>query len=100
MSVYLILLIKFYECINIVIINRICNYFFQDKDFGKGGMVKSHINPNAEVSTTMKVYQRYSIDRAYLGETFFWGTFPKAGDFIQFKFVPPIVINSYVLLYQ
>ncbi len=68
---------------------------FQDKDFGKGSpMHRAHINPNAEVSTSIKIYQRYSIDRAYMGETFFWGLLPKPGDLITFKFNPPIKIEK------
>ena len=68
--------------------------FFQDKDFGKPALHRAHINPNAEVSSTLKVYQRFSLDRAYMGETFFWGLIPKAGDVLQFKFQPPILIEK------
>ncbi len=66
----------------------------QDKDFGRNALLRSHINPHAEVSTSLRIYQHYSIDRAYMGETFFWGTEPKAGDVVQFQFNPPIFIEK------
>jgi len=67
----------------------------KDKDFGKGSMHRPHVNPNAEVSTTLKIYDHYSIDRAYMGETFFWGLIPLQGDTVSFKFSPPIYIERY-----
>lgn len=57
-------------------------------------MHRAHINPNAEVSSTIKIYQRYSLDRAYMGETFFWGLIPHPGDMVIFKFNPPISIEA------
>ena len=72
--------------------------FPQDKDFGKGQPHRVHQNPTAEVSTTLHIYQRYSIDRAYLGDTFFWATIPNPGDVIVFKFNPQIKIAKYVML--
>jgi len=67
----------------------------KDKDFGKGGLMhRAHVNPNAEVSTTMKIYDHYSLDRAYMGETFFWGLTPLQGDTLSFKFSPPIYIEK------
>jgi len=58
-------------------------------------MHRPHVNPNAEVSTTMKIYDHYSLDRAYMGETFFWGLIPLQGDTVSFKFSPPIYIERY-----
>jgi len=68
----------------------------KDKDFGKTPLHRAHINPNAEVSSTIKIYQRYSLDRAYIGETFFWGLIPRPGDVVVFKFNPPIFLESYL----
>ena len=68
----------------------------KDKYFGKASLHKAHTNPNAEISTTLKPYQRYTIDRAYYGETFFWALFPQPGDTITFNFNPPIVIEKYI----
>ena len=67
---------------------------FQDKDFGKTPMHRAHLNPSAEVSTTLKIYQRYSLDRAYMGETHFWAFIPHAGDVVLLKFTPPIKIEK------
>ena len=69
---------------------------FQDKDFGKAALHRAHSNPSAEVSATIKIYQTYTIQRAYLGETFFWGLIPKAKDTVTFKFNPPIAIQQWV----
>ena len=68
----------------------------KDKDFGKGSMHHPHMNPNAEVSTTIRIYDHYSLDRAYMGETFFWGLNPMQGDTVSFKFSPPISIERYM----
>lgn len=45
----------------------------KERDFGKQPLHKSHENPPADVSTSLKTYQKYTIDGAYKGETFFWG---------------------------
>lgn len=68
----------------------------KDKDFGKGSMHRPHLNPNAEVTTTIKIYEQFSLDRAYMGETFFWGLIPQQGDIVDFKFSPAIYIEKYV----
>lgn len=68
----------------------------KDKDFGKGVMHRPHLNPNAEVSTSLRVYEQYSLDRAYMGEVFFWGVLPQYGDTITIKFLPPIVVEKYL----
>jgi alpha-1,3-mannosylglycoprotein beta-1,4-N-acetylglucosaminyltransferase A/B len=52
------------------------------------------MNPTAHVSTTLKAYQKYSLLKAYTGETFFWAITPKEGDTIDFKFNPPILIEK------
>ena len=67
----------------------------QDRDFRKGAMKLSHhMNPNAEVSSTIHHYMKYTLMKAYRGEDIFWGTTPKAGDYIRFHFVPPVVIEE------
>lgn len=68
----------------------------KDKDFGKGVMHRPHLNPNAEVSTSLRVYDQYSLDRAYMGEVFFWGVLPQYGDTVTIKFIPPVVVEKYL----
>ena len=53
-------------------------------------------NAPAEVSTSLKIYQKYQLERAYKGETFFWGLTPKQNDFVLFKFNPPIRLKSFL----
>lgn len=67
-----------------------------DKDFMKPLLHKMHVNPAAEVTTSLKVYQGHTLDKAYLGEDFFWGITPVAGDYILFKFDKPLNIDRYL----
>ncbi|XP_066287060.1 alpha-1,3-mannosyl-glycoprotein 4-beta-N-acetylglucosaminyltransferase B-like isoform X2 [Branchiostoma lanceolatum] len=67
----------------------------KDKDFGKQPLHRAHTNPPADVSTTLEVYQKYTLGKCYLGENFFWGLTPTKGDTIVFSFHSPIVIEKY-----
>uniref|UniRef100_A0A8C5N5M6 Alpha-1,3-mannosyl-glycoprotein 4-beta-N-acetylglucosaminyltransferase A n=1 Tax=Gouania willdenowi TaxID=441366 RepID=A0A8C5N5M6_GOUWI len=67
-----------------------------DKDFLKPLLHKMHVNPPAEVSTSMKVYQGHTLEKTYLGEDFFWAITPTAGDYILFKFDRPISIERFL----
>lgn len=51
-------------------------------------------NPHAIIATTLKTYQKYDIEKAYNGETFFWALLPQPGDFIRFDFSPPVRLNG------
>ncbi|KAL4822168.1 hypothetical protein H8958_000365 [Nasalis larvatus] len=62
----------------------------KDKDFGKQALRKEHVNPPAEVSTSLKTYQHFTLEKAYLREDFFWAFTPAAGDFIRFRFFQPL----------
>uniref|UniRef100_A0A0L8IE55 Alpha-1,3-mannosyl-glycoprotein 4-beta-N-acetylglucosaminyltransferase A n=1 Tax=Octopus bimaculoides TaxID=37653 RepID=A0A0L8IE55_OCTBM len=65
----------------------------QDKYFGKEGLYRAHINPHAVVSTTLKTYQQFTLQKAYLGETIFWGMSPLPKDMVKFEFTPPVVLE-------
>ena len=65
---------------------------FQDKNFGKQAIYRAHVNPQATIQTSMKAYQKYYLNKAYIGEDVFWGLTPTAGDTIEFKFNPYIEI--------
>lgn len=69
---------------------------FQDKDFGKQTLHKGHANPLAEVTTSLKTYQHFTLEKAYLGEDFFWAFTPVAGDFIRIRFFTPVRIERWV----
>ncbi|PNI26093.1 MGAT4B isoform 3 [Pan troglodytes] len=62
----------------------------KDKDFGKQALRKEHVNPPAELSTSLKTYQHFTLEKAYLREDFFWAFTPAAGDFIRFRFFQPL----------
>ncbi|XP_067003248.1 alpha-1,3-mannosyl-glycoprotein 4-beta-N-acetylglucosaminyltransferase B isoform X2 [Anabrus simplex] len=68
----------------------------KDKQFGKVALFFPHKNPEASVESGIKHYKQYSLARAYLGETFFWGLLPQTGDHLVFKFNTPITIKRYL----
>lgn len=55
------------------------------------------MNPPAEVSTSLKTYQHFTLEKAYLREDFFWAFTPAAGDFIRFRFFQPLRLERLVL---
>nr|XP_008530517.1 PREDICTED: alpha-1,3-mannosyl-glycoprotein 4-beta-N-acetylglucosaminyltransferase A isoform X2 [Equus przewalskii] len=67
-----------------------------DKDYMKPLLLKIHVNPPAEVSTSLKVYQGHTLEKTYMGEDFFWAVTPVAGDYILFKFDKPVNVESYL----
>lgn len=67
----------------------------KDKQFGKVALFFPHSNPDAEVISGIKFYKQYSLERAYLGDTFFWGLLPQPGDQLVFKFTNPILIKRF-----
>lgn len=68
----------------------------QDKQFGKVALFFPHANPEAEITCDIKHYKQYTLRRAYLGETFYWGLLPQPGDHLIFKFATPIPIKRYI----
>ncbi|CAH0383069.1 unnamed protein product [Bemisia tabaci] len=69
----------------------------KDKRFGKLQLYKSHSNPSAECYTTVKAYKIHTLQKAYLGESFFWGLTPQPNDVFMFKFKVPIRLKRYLL---
>ncbi|XP_017162528.1 alpha-1,3-mannosyl-glycoprotein 4-beta-N-acetylglucosaminyltransferase B, partial [Poecilia reticulata] len=69
----------------------------KDKDFGKQTLHKGHANPQAEVTTSLKTYQHFTLEKAYAGEDFFWAFTPVAGDFIRIRFFTPVRIERFFL---
>lgn len=68
----------------------------KDKDFKKGQMVRAHSNPPADVFTSIKIYEAYSLELAYVGNAVFWGVSPKRDDVVIFKFLHPTKIGRYL----
>ncbi|KAM4807703.1 alpha-1,3-mannosyl-glycoprotein 4-beta-N-acetylglucosaminyltransferase-like protein MGAT4D [Rhinophrynus dorsalis] len=68
----------------------------KDKDFDKKLLYKAHPNPPAKVSTTLKVYQQYNLEKAYIGQECFWTFSPVAGDSILFEFEQPQLVKGYL----
>lgn len=66
----------------------------KDKDFGKQMLHRAHVNPPAELKTSLKAYQKFKIQKAYIGEDIFWATSPVKGDFILITFTPAIELDG------
>ncbi|XP_056637146.1 alpha-1,3-mannosyl-glycoprotein 4-beta-N-acetylglucosaminyltransferase B [Diorhabda sublineata] len=67
----------------------------KDKQFGKVALFFPHNNPSAEVTSGIKHYKQYTLKRAYLGETFFWGLLPQPGDQLVFKLTTPTALKRF-----
>uniref|UniRef100_A0A8D2IX82 MGAT4 family member D n=1 Tax=Varanus komodoensis TaxID=61221 RepID=A0A8D2IX82_VARKO len=67
----------------------------KDKDFVKSSLFKAHVNPPAEVTTSLKVFQHFTLENAYKGIECFWAFAPVAGDHILFNFGQPLNIERY-----
>jgi len=70
----------------------------KDRQFGRVSLYKGHRNPPAEIDSPIKHYKHYSLERAYRGDTFFWGLVPQKGDKIVFRFKPPVILEMYKLV--
>ncbi|XP_028401852.1 alpha-1,3-mannosyl-glycoprotein 4-beta-N-acetylglucosaminyltransferase A-like [Dendronephthya gigantea] len=66
-----------------------------DKDFKKAPLFQAHLNPKASVITTINVYQTHTIERAYTGQSFFWGHTPHKGDVVRFKFDEELYLEHF-----
>jgi len=75
-------------------INQYFKLHLQDKQFGKITLFYAHENPEAIVETQIKPYKQYTLQKAYKGESFFWGLLPQPGDHLKFKFSHPIFIKK------
>nr|XP_033795553.1 alpha-1,3-mannosyl-glycoprotein 4-beta-N-acetylglucosaminyltransferase-like protein MGAT4D isoform X2 [Geotrypetes seraphini] len=67
----------------------------KDADFGEQALQKSHSNPPAALTTSLQVYQHFTLERAYKGLDCFWAFSPVAGDYILFSFTEPLQIDGY-----
>ncbi|XP_063314524.1 alpha-1,3-mannosyl-glycoprotein 4-beta-N-acetylglucosaminyltransferase-like protein MGAT4D isoform X2 [Pelobates fuscus] len=69
----------------------------KDKDFDKKVLYKSHPNPPAKLSTSLKVYQQFTLQKSYVGQECFWAFSPVAGDYILFEFDEPVRVDGYLI---
>ncbi|XP_074983796.1 alpha-1,3-mannosyl-glycoprotein 4-beta-N-acetylglucosaminyltransferase-like protein MGAT4D isoform X2 [Caretta caretta] len=68
----------------------------KDKDFGKNMLHKAHVNPPAKVTTSLRIFQHYTLEKAYEGMDCFWAFSPVAGDYILFTFLQPLKAEGYL----
>ncbi|XP_074849381.1 alpha-1,3-mannosyl-glycoprotein 4-beta-N-acetylglucosaminyltransferase-like protein MGAT4D isoform X1 [Carettochelys insculpta] len=67
----------------------------KDKDFGKNMLHKAHVNPPATMTTSLRIFQHYTLEKVYEGIDCFWAFSPVAGDFILFTFLQPLKAVGY-----
>uniref|UniRef100_A0A663NB64 MGAT4 family member D n=1 Tax=Athene cunicularia TaxID=194338 RepID=A0A663NB64_ATHCN len=67
----------------------------KDKDFGKNVLHKAHNNPPAKVDTSLRIYQKYTLEKVYKGKDYLWASAPVAGDYISFTFLNPLKVEKY-----
>uniref|UniRef100_A0A452I692 MGAT4 family member D n=1 Tax=Gopherus agassizii TaxID=38772 RepID=A0A452I692_9SAUR len=68
----------------------------KDKDFDKNMLHKAHVNPPAKVTTSLRIFQHYTLEKAYEGMDCFWAFSPVAGDYILFTFLQPLKVDGYL----
>uniref|UniRef100_A0A8C3LZU0 MGAT4 family member D n=1 Tax=Chrysolophus pictus TaxID=9089 RepID=A0A8C3LZU0_CHRPC len=68
----------------------------KDKDFGKSVLHKAHNNPPAKLTTSLRIYQQYTLENVYEGKGYFWASAPVAGDYISFTFLKPLKVEKYL----
>lgn len=67
------------------------------QDFGKPAMHRAHTeNPPADVSTSLKTYQKYTLDNFYQGNNFFWSLLPQPNDWVLFELHKPVRIECWI----
>uniref|UniRef100_A0A669P4F8 MGAT4 family member D n=1 Tax=Phasianus colchicus TaxID=9054 RepID=A0A669P4F8_PHACC len=67
----------------------------KDKDFDKSVLHKAHDNPPAKLTTSLRIYQQYTLENVYEGKGYFWASAPMAGDYISFTFLKPLKVEKY-----
>ncbi|EDW94524.2 alpha-1,3-mannosyl-glycoprotein 4-beta-N-acetylglucosaminyltransferase A [Drosophila yakuba] len=70
----------------------------KDKQFGsKVPQYYAHThNPPALVKSNIAPYKNYVLQRAYRGESYFWGLLPQPGDLVQIIFERPTQLKHYL----
>ncbi|ETN59510.1 n-acetylglucosaminyltransferase vi [Anopheles darlingi] len=68
----------------------------KDKQFGKIPNFYPHRNPPAVVRSGIQPYKSYTLQKAYKGDSFFWGLMPQPGDLIEFLFKQPTTVRRYL----
>lgn len=67
----------------------------KDRQFGKIPAFYPHKNnPLAQVRTQIMPYKIHTLNKAYSGDSFFWGLLPQPGDYLEFIFNQPTVIKK------
>ncbi|XP_032080278.1 LOW QUALITY PROTEIN: alpha-1,3-mannosyl-glycoprotein 4-beta-N-acetylglucosaminyltransferase-like protein MGAT4D [Thamnophis elegans] len=68
----------------------------RDEDFVETSLFREHVNPPAKMKTSLKVFQQFTLEKAYNGIEIFWAFTPKVGDYILFSFEKPLKIIRYL----
>jgi hypothetical protein len=55
----------------------------------------AHNNPECKLTTDLITYKANDLESAYNGLNYYWALTPRKGNFIQFDFVNPIIVEQY-----
>lgn len=74
----------------------------KNKDYNKGNVrdpvITAHSNPSAELSTSLKTYKPFTLDKLWAGKSVFWVLNPQPNDHITIKFQDPQAIKRYLVV--
>ena len=66
----------------------------KDRDFGKHMLFRVHVNPPAEIKTSLTTYLKFNINKAYIGQDIFWALAPKLDDYIEIILKTPVALDE------
>lgn len=66
----------------------------KDRDFGKHMLFRVHVNPPAEIQTSLTTYLKFTINKAYIGQDIFWALAPNLNDYIEIILKPPVALDE------
>ena len=64
-----------------------------DNNFRDRLIYENHTNPNADLTSSLKTYQDYSLDSCYKKGKHYWTFNPNENDYINFKFKEPFLLK-------
>ncbi|XP_071128021.1 alpha-1,3-mannosyl-glycoprotein 4-beta-N-acetylglucosaminyltransferase B-like isoform X1 [Mytilus edulis] len=66
----------------------------KDRDFGKHMLFRVHVNPSAELRTSLTTYLKFTVQKAYIGQDIFWALAPNQDDYIEVILKPPVALDE------
>ena len=57
-------------------------------------LFRVHVNPPAEIKTSLTTYLKFNINKAYIGQDIFWALAPKLDDYIEIILNTPVALDE------